>query len=301
MTNISTLKSLTRSDPYRSMLAGGLALALLSIPTAGYAGGEANWRPQASERLVRLPSTYIQRSVDRDFAGSNLATAIGEKAKQIVAKEQSIRDLIAAVPMSEDKVRTELQHQVLVEKRALVQLMGERIELQRRATKTRIGLYNSLLSRVVSRVDQVMPDEAVLNQAQDKARKRLTRIATKVDTTIFGSQARQSKYAKASAKYEMAIQKLARKINKHPMNRLDHIDGEKVDRKTYLRHLIQDQETEFAFYAQQEEVLGYMGKLVALDAMALNEKIEQADTTPDGDTVKPSSNVVAEAVKLFLD
>ena len=50
----------------------------------------------------------------------------------------------------------------------------------------------------------------------------------------------------------MAIQKLAQKINKHPMNRLPNIDGEKVDRKTYLRRLIQDQETEFAFYTQQE-------------------------------------------------
>ena len=99
----------------------------------------------------------------------------------------------------------------------------------------------------------------------------------------------------------MAIQKLAQKINKHPMNRLPNIDGEKVDRKTYLRRLIQDQETEFAFYTQQEEVLGYMGKLVALDAMALNEKIEQADTGPGGGGVKPPSNVVAEAVKLFLD
>ena len=301
MTNILSPASLTRSNSYRTILAGGLALALLSVPMTGHAGGKASWSPQASERLVRLPSTYIQRSVDRDFAGSNLAAAIGDQAKQIASKEQSIRDLMAAVPMSEGKVRTELQHQVLVEKRALVQLMGERIELQRRATKTRIDLYNSILSRVVSQGDLEMPNEAALSQAQDNARKRLARIATKVDTTIFGSQARQSKYAKESAKYEMAIQKLAQKINKHPMNRLPNIDGEKVDRKTYLRRLIQDQETEFAFYTQQEEVLGYMGKLVALDAMALNEKIEQADTGPGGGGVKPPSNVVAEAVKLFLD
>ena len=301
MTKISTPELLTKCNIHRTMLVGGLALALLSVPNSGHAGSNADWSPQASERLVRLPSTYIQRSVDRDFAGSNLAAAIGGLAKQIIAKEQSIRDLMAAVPMSEGKVRTELQHQVLVEKRALVQLMGERIELQRRATKTRISLYNSLLSRVVSQADLVMPKEAVLSQAQDNARKRLDRIATKVDTTIFGNQARQSKYAQESSKYEMAIDKLAQKIKNHPMNRLPNVDGEKVDRKIYLRRLIQDQETEFAFYTQQEELLGYMGKLVALDAMALNEKIEQADAGPGGGAVKPPTNVVVGAIKLFLN
>jgi len=40
---------------------------------------------------------------------------------------------------------------------------------------------------------------------------------------------------------------------------------------------------------------------VALDAMALNEKIEQADAGLGGGAVKRPTNVVVGAIKLFLN
>ena len=36
----------------------------------------AKWQPQSSERLVKLPPSYLKKSLDRDFAGSGLGQAL---------------------------------------------------------------------------------------------------------------------------------------------------------------------------------------------------------------------------------
>ena len=43
----------------------------------------AGWSPSVTERLVKLPQSHFKKSVDRDFARSNLAQAITNNEENI--------------------------------------------------------------------------------------------------------------------------------------------------------------------------------------------------------------------------
>ena len=52
------------------------------------------------------------------------------------------------------------------------------------------------------------------------------------------------------------------------------LNGEVVGKADYVRGLLSRSEAELAILDQEEDILGFMAKLVALDAMALAEGIE---------------------------
>lgn len=81
------------------------------------------------------------------------------------------------------------------------------------------------------------------------------------------------------------------------MNTAPTIDGEGVDKKTYLRHLLTETETELALLDQRDLVVGYMAKLVALDAMALSDEVSEREAELQG---RPEMHDVTQAVQLFV-
>ncbi|MEQ9327681.1 MAG: hypothetical protein RJQ21_10350, partial [Rhodospirillales bacterium] len=85
----------------------------------------------------------------------------------------------------------------------------------------------------------------------------------------------------------------------HPMNAQPAADGEEITREDYLRQLIGDLEAESALVAQEEQILGFMAKLVALDAMALAEGMSEA-TGAEGPSGINAGPGLAAAVDLFV-
>ena len=60
----------------RALILSVAALLLSLSATAPTLAETPNWRPSASERLVKLPGTYIKKAIDQDFQESPLATAL---------------------------------------------------------------------------------------------------------------------------------------------------------------------------------------------------------------------------------
>ena len=118
---------------------------------------------------------------------------------------------------------------------------------------------------------------------------------------VFGSGDSESRYAQEYSQNRAAIAKLAQAIREHPMNRLPEIDGQSMDRLTYVRRLAQETEAALALLDKEEEILGHMAKLVALDAMALDDRLADARVAADGgiDPARPVS--VSGAADLFLN
>jgi hypothetical protein len=77
-------------------------------------------------------------------------------------------------------------------------------------------------------------------------------------------------------------------------------DGEKQTKEEYLRQMVADAESELALIEQENAILGYMAKLVALDAMDLSEEAMDADlatlNTAGGSSINPS-----HAVTFFIN
>lgn len=282
----------------RVMLLGTVALLLVLSGTTPVLAESPNWNPSASERLVKLPGNYIKKAIDQDFQTSALATALGDVGSRIGNKTQTLEDLRSAAEQAEGEVRDKIQYQFLAEKQAYIKLMGERQDLSRKQIKTKVRLYEVLLGKLERRSQGTSQSIQKLAQNQEAAQQRFANSISAVDMKLFNSTASESKYSREYSKNMAAIESLVSTINSHPMYAQPEFDGKPLSKQNYLRQLIAAGESSLAVLDQEETVLGYMAKLVALDAMALSEGLIDDTVMLEGDGESLSSP--ASAVEFFI-
>ena len=63
-----------------SLWACVIAASLVAGSTAGarVPADDATWSPRASERLIKLPSNFLKKAIEQDYAKSSLAAAVRE-------------------------------------------------------------------------------------------------------------------------------------------------------------------------------------------------------------------------------
>jgi len=297
----------TSSTHRARLLLGAAAIALMigtmttaAAPSmAATQGASPSWRPQVSERMVKLPANYLKKSLDRDFARSPLGQAIRDLEQEAALKAQTLSDLQKAIEQSEGDVQVELKHQLLAEKRAYIELMADKQAMHQKQVKTRQKVLEKLLAKLNRKAGGMSASRRKLVQQQDEARKRFDGSASKIDMALFAeTTAPETKYAKGYSKNLRAIQTLMAAIKSHPMNAETTLDGEAVTKPEYVRRMIADAEAEVALIEQEGEILGYMAKIVALDAMVLAEEIADSDLA-DSDITEPTD--LTSVVDIFVN
>ena len=142
------------------------------------------------------------------------------------------------------------------------------------------------------------PARLALIEKQEAAKQRLERSIAQVDLKMFSTpMLGQSKYAKDYAKNVVAIERLVQAINAHPMNAESMLNGQTVTKKQYLQHLVAETEGELQIIDQEETILGYMAKLIALDALALTEELSE---TASFDEEQNEEVGITAAVDFFI-
>jgi hypothetical protein len=280
----------------------GLALSIaatgLTALPAYASGGDPSWQPQASERLVKLPASYLKRSLEQDFTRSELGQALRDMDTEISFKAETLTDLQAAIDVSEGEVQTDLRHQFLVEKREYIDLVSRKIELRRKALEKKSGVLEKLMKRMGQEDASLTPVRRELIARQDKARARFQASMSSVDMELLETSVMpESKYSQQFATNLSAIDSLTQAIEGHAMNQAPEIDGVAVTREGYVRQMIADTQAELELIGQEENILGYMAKLVALDATALADEVADAELV-DSDT--PNGETLTSAVKFFV-
>ncbi len=144
---------MTRHPPIRLPARPAAALALMIALAAPAALAKAppadpTWRPEVSERLVKLPATYLKKSLDRDFAKSGLGLAIQDLDDEIGFKSRTLGDLHGAIGKADGEVRTELRHQLLAEKRAYLEMVSRKHALRRRHVVAKKRVLEGLMARI---------------------------------------------------------------------------------------------------------------------------------------------------------
>jgi hypothetical protein len=268
----------------------GLSACILNFSMPVHAEENPEWRPAPTERLVKLPGVYLKKVIERDFSESGLADAIGDRDTRIAYKAKTLADLRDAVDDAKGKMRTEFRHQFLAEKREYVKLLGERQDLHRKQLRTKIRLYGRILNDLKHKSGSSEATQQLLKK-QEEARERLERTTLNIDMKVFSpGVGGESRYSREYQKNIEAVKTLMAALKDHPMNAKAEIDGKRIGKKDYVRLLATNAEAEIALLDQEETILGYMAKLVALDAMGLAENLdEEGDFVPkiyedDGDT-----------------
>lgn len=277
--------------------------ALMAVAPPAAAGTDTGWSPTSSERLAKLPAHYLKKALDRDFQSSGLAAALSDTESMIGLKKQTLADLRAAVDQAQGDLRIELRHQFLAEKRAYLDLVAKHQDLRKRRAEIRIQVYEKLLKKLNREGAGMTPQKVALMQNQAAAQQRFESSRHAVDTRLFqSSYAAESRYAQDYAKNMSAIEKLVQAINEHPMNAQSEIDGVAVTKPDFVRQLIAENEAELAIVDQEGQVLGFMARLVSLDALALSDEVAgQAFDAPDtdGDGTPDQPGDITTAVDLF--
>jgi hypothetical protein len=286
----------------RTALAGALlaAMGLAAIgPARAAPDGGPSWSPASSERLIKLPASYLKKAVDRDYAKSGLAAAIQESESAVRLKHQTLQDLQEAMDRAEGDLRVDLRHRFLAEKRAYLELVASQQTLRRKRARTKIKLYERLMRKLGYRRTAMTPQKVALVGKQQAALRRLDASSARVDTKFFrSSMGKESRYAAAYAANLSAIERLAQAIGAHPMNEEARTDTAGLSKEDHLRGLIAAAEAELATLGQEASILGLMAKLVSLDAMALSEDVLGVEA--GGNETAESGNGLTKAVDLFV-
>ena len=278
------------------LICAAIACAGLATPAGADTGGPT-WQPRFSERLVKLPASYLKKTLDRDFSGSALAQAMSDANAALGFKVQTLEDLRSAIDQAEGEVKVELRHQFLAEKREYLDLLKSHQDLRRRHLKTRIKIYGRLLGKLAREQSAQTPERVSLIEKQEEARTRLDRTVDTVDVKLFGTPATpESKYSREYARNLGAMNALITAIKAHPMAERGEADMGPISKPEFVRRLVADGEAELALLDQEGQILGHMAKLVALDAMVLSDDLQVAE--PDDDGSEPAN--VAAAVDLFI-
>lgn len=288
----------TRSIPILAS-AAILIIPLMASPVfAKSVPSGPSWSPSVTERLVKLPQSHLKKSLDRDFARSALADAISNADQEIKLKTQTLEDLRAAADQADGDLQIELRHQLLAEKQAYLTLVKKHQDLRRRHLAKRKKVYAKILEKHLRVRGNGSPEKIELIAAQEKAQARFQKSVDVVDMKVFASfDSPESKYANAYAQNLSAANALLQAINNHPAAQKS-TDANPVNKADYLRRLVADADSELALITQEGEIVGYMAKLVALDAASFAEQIAFDEEDSDQEQERPTT--ITSALTHFI-
>jgi len=258
------------------------------------------WQPQISEKILMLPSKHLENAVERDFASSPLASDMQTLDEDIQSKVSTIGKLQENQHLYEGAESLEVTHQIIAGKRDYLEMMSGQLDLKRQQLETKRNLYQRLMRQAKASSIR-SPQVEQHHLAIDAARVRSGAVETQLrDELFFSTNLEESKFGSEYAENRAAIEQLRSAISDHPANQRIVINGEPVTKAEELNGLMLGVEAELALLSMEEEVIGYMAKLLSLDAMAFAEKVAEASwQSDDGSIMQPSASP-RQNLKMFI-
>jgi hypothetical protein len=276
------------------------AAAFVTVMTPSLSIG-ADWRPTLAENILMLPPQHMEKAIDRDFNLSPLANEMSKIESQTVNNLSDVQSLQEVEPTYDGEENIEIRHQIIVGKKSYIEGVGEQLTLQRKKNDTKLRLYKRLLKKA-SRKEIKNTNQKELEFLRQEATARAKNVRKKIQEDMFlPSLEKQSKFSLAYNENLSAIDALTESIKNHPMNELGHSLGdENLSKVAYLRRIIQSIEAENTILDMEEDVLGHMAKLVALDAMQLSEDVTTLGFENENEQYAFSHSSPADSLDIFL-
>ena len=313
---------------FKQLLSMLILLFPLSIaPVLVHASNDGmDWQPAASETLIRMPAKYIDASIENNFQKSSLASGINALDAQIqleVVRMHESHNLVSVMdneqPVNEKSI--ESRHQFLTAKSNYLGLLHEKQQLSERVLHKKAALYQRVLKKLQkNKANAKDPVSMALIEKQNSARERLQRTAERVDNLLLQPLSqplpqpsanmgdaisvtpnvyKPSKYQREYGENLAKVKQLKLAIQQHSSNENPVLDGQSLNREQYIRYLLTHVDSELALLDQERLMLGYMAKLVALDAQALEHEI--AYVAPDGEAMAIKEQMrIANTTDMFI-
>ena len=285
-------------------LARAVALAtFMMLPTVGTMAAQSmDWQPGATERLVSMPAKYMSATIEKDFQKSSLANGLEALDAQVLIQATRMRELNELQNEVSGEQAVEVRHQVLEAKSSYLELMNERLQLNERALEKKADLYQNVLDKLQRKKARAQdPRVANVIANQNAARERLSQSIAQVDQLLAETIPGQpSKYQQQYSENLAKLEDLKKAVENHVANENPIAGGEAMTREEYVRYLLASIDSEKALLDQERLMIGYMAKLVALDAQALEHEISYGEFDEEAEQAKESVRL-ANTADLFMN
>ena len=290
----------------RALVSSLLLCAALVTPLASYgathsAQSAVDWQPVASEKLIRMPAKYMDASIESHYQKSALASSINGLDAQVQMEVARMQESQQAMANAEGEQAQLLQQQFLTAKSNYLELMHEKHQLTEKVLTKKAALYQKIMKKLQRKKGLVQDPVSVrLVAKQQAARQRLNKASAQVDALLLqqtpgATSQYQLGYSENLAKIEQLKVAIQQKGNDSPV-----LDGQALTREQYLRHLISGVDSALATLDQERLMLGYMAKLVAMGAQALEHEIAYGAPDEAVQQVKQQVRLV-NTVDLFIN
>ncbi len=232
------------------------------------------WKPQIVEKMYVLPPQHLNKVLNNDFNKSILALNLNNKDDLIKNKIDKITELSSLLPGASVEETLEIKHQIIINKRDYIKDMNDLLEMKKQKLVTKKMIFNKIKKRINQKSFSNKVNNVFLEN-KNNAIKRAQKIDFKILESTTHNTSKKSKYFEEYQVNKDAINSLKLAIEKHPMSKQNVLSKDPKNKMEAIRSYIHNIETEIAVLEMKEQIINYMAKIVALDAMQLAESVSE--------------------------
>ena len=231
-----------------------------------------DWKPQIVEKMYVLPPEHLNKVLNNDFNKSVLAVNLRNTDDKIKTKIKKIKQLNTLLPGKTSDETMEIKHQIIVKKRDYIKDMSNLLIMKKQRLNTKQTFFKKIVKNINNKsYENKSKNKFVINK--NTALKRSKKIDFKILESSTINFSKKSKYFDQYQINKDAVTRLQLAIEKHPMNHQNILLTNPKNKIEAVRNYLHNLDTEIAVLEMKEQMINYMAKIVALDAMSLAENL----------------------------
>lgn len=230
------------------------------------------WKPQIVEKMYVLPPKHLNKVLNNDFNKSLLAINLQNTDNKIKNRIEKISELNSLLPGSSKEEGLEIQHQIIINKRDYIKDMNDLLIMKKEKLNTKKIFFKKIEKKFKGNSLKNKTTSNFLNN-KSTAIQRSQKLDFKILENTSYNLSKRSKYFKQYQINKDAVKKLKLAIEKHPMSNKNILYKDPLNKVEAINNYVHEIDTEIAVLEMKEQMINYMAKIVALDAMSLAEKV----------------------------
>ncbi len=269
-------------------------------PVASFANNSLNeWKPQIVEKMYLLPPKHLNKVLNNDFNKSILALNLQTTDNKIKDRIEKISELNSMLKGASRNEKLEIKHQIIINKRDYIKDMSNLLTMKRQKLDTKKSFFQKIQKNIRSTSLNRKSNSEFLKD-KNNALKRAESIDFKILDSTSHSLSKTSKYFKQYQINKDAVKKLKLAIEKHPMSNKNILSKDPKNKIEAVKNYVHNIDTEISVLEMKEEMINYMAKIVALDAMSLAEEVA-FDIQNQNEIVSTNFNDPINVISVFTN
>ena len=257
------------------------------------------WKPQIVEKMYLLPPKHLNKVLNNDFNKSILALNLQNTDNKIKNRIEKISELNSMLTGASKNEVLEIKHQIIINKRDYIKDMSNLLTMKKQKLGTKKSFFQKIQKNIRRSSFNSKVNSDFINN-KNNALQRAQNLDFKILENTTHTLSKTSKYFKQYQINKDAVSKLKLAIKKHPMSNQNILSKDPKNKMEAVKNYVHNIDTEISVLEMKEEMINYMAKIVALDAMSLAEEVA-FDAQNQNEIVSTNFNDPVNVISVFTN